>query len=111
MTWTLEKLEQIPEVYRDFMWTLKPVLDSRDPNEILKTEGVSFGRIFGQLSDRYDYEVEQVRQVAQNLRQRGLVAVDRLGIYTPTPEGERLILALGEAGEEVGHRVPPLPEF
>src|SRR5947207_287274 len=30
MTWTRERLEEIPEIYRDFLLTLKPILETRD---------------------------------------------------------------------------------
>jgi hypothetical protein len=38
MSWTAERLEQIPEVCRDFMLVLKPVLDSRAPDVVLHAD-------------------------------------------------------------------------
>jgi hypothetical protein len=111
MTWTVEKLEQIPEVYRDFMRTLKPVIDTRAPEAVMKITGVPFGWIYEKFSDRHDYDMEQVEQVAQALIERGLVRKDKWGFVTPTERGEDLIRALADAGEAVGQRVPPLPEF
>ena len=111
MTWTLEKLETIPEVYRDFMMTLKPVIDTRAPEAVLKITGVPFRMILDALSYRHDYDSGQVREVARNLERRRLVQVDALGFFTPTAEGEELIEALAGAAEAVEQRVPPLPDF
>jgi hypothetical protein len=111
MTWTLEKLETIPEVYRDFMMVLKPVIDSRDPGELLKITGIPFRMFIDALSYEHDYDSEQVWEVAQRLKQQGLVDVDRLGVYTPTNKGEALIQALAANGETTSRRVPPLPQL
>jgi len=111
MTWTPEKLDTIPEVYRDFMMTLKPVLDSRDPRVVLRFTGIPFGQIYNGLTTRHDYEVEQVRELARNLEQAGFVQEDRLGFFTPTEAGEELIKAMA-AEEEAGRaRVPPFPKL
>lgn len=111
MTWTLEKLETIPEVYRDFMMILKPVIDTRAPEAVLKITGVHFRTLYEMLFMGYDYEVTAVRQIAQILRQRGLINEDERGVFTPTDEGARLIVALAREGERVRQRVPPLPEI
>jgi hypothetical protein len=111
MTWTLEKLATIPEVYRDFMTVLKPVIDSRDPKAILKITGIPFSKFANALSFRHDYDAEQVWEVAQQLRQQGLVDGDAHGIYTPTAKGESLIQALEGAEDLAGHRVPTLPQL
>jgi hypothetical protein len=111
MTWTPEQLEQIPEVYRDFMTVLKPVLDSKAPGRVLKINGIHFGMLYEALSSRYDYDMEQVRQLAHNLRRDGWIEEDKLGFFTPTAKGEDLIRAI--SGSENGMRktVPPLPSF
>jgi hypothetical protein len=111
MTWTLEQLDQIPEVYRDFLIVLKPVLDSKAPGIVLRINGIPFGMIYHALSNKHGYDVEQVRQVAQNLRRAGWIDEDQLGFFTPTATGEDLIRALSGTGSAVGQRVPPLPAF
>jgi hypothetical protein len=40
MSWTKAQIEQIPEVYRDFMLALKPVIDSRKCGAVLKITGI-----------------------------------------------------------------------
>ncbi len=111
MTWTLEQLEQIPEVYRDFLIVLKPILDSKAPGVVLRINGIPFGMIYNALSNKHGYDVEQVRQVAQNLRRAGWIDEDKLGFFTPTAQGEDLIRTLSGTGGAVGQRVPPLPVF
>lgn len=109
MTWTLEQLERIPEVYRDFMIVLKPVLDSKTPGRVLRINAIHFNTVYEALSNRYDYDVEQVRQVAHNLRRDGWIEEDNLGFFTPTAKGEDLIRALSGSANGVGKTVPPLP--
>ena len=111
MTWTVERLEQIPEVYRDFMLVLKPVVDSKVPGVVLRINGIHFGTIYETLSSRHGYDMEQVRQLAHNLRAAGWINEDNLGFFTPTATGETVIRALGGAGSAVKLRVPPLPAF
>jgi len=111
MTWTPQQLEEIPEVYRDFMVVLKPVVDSRAPGVLLKITGIPFRMFVNVLSSRHDYDAEQVWQVAQRLKQQGLVDVDRWGFYTPTGKGEALIQALAGSGEAAPRPVPPLPQL
>ncbi len=111
MTWTPEQLEQIPEVYRDFMIVLKPILDSKAPERVLRINGVHFGMVYEALSNKYGYDVEQVREVARNLRRDGWIEEDNLGFFTPTAKGEDLIRALGGSENGVGKAVPPLPAF
>ncbi|MGH7172330.1 MAG: hypothetical protein ACRELF_06860 [Gemmataceae bacterium] len=111
MTWTAEKLEQIPEVYRDFMIVLKPVLDSKAPGRVLRINGIHFGMVYETLSNQHGYDVEQVREVAHNLRRQGWIEEDNLGFFTPTAKGEDLIAALSGAANGQGKTVPPLPTF
>ncbi|HTU93807.1 MAG TPA: hypothetical protein VMF69_27250 [Gemmataceae bacterium] len=111
MTWTPEQLEQIPEVYRDFMVVLKPVLDSKAPGRVLRINGIPFGMVYEALSNRYDYDIEQVRQLAHNLCREGWIEEDNLGFFTPTAKGEDLIRALSGSEDGVRKTVPPLPAF
>jgi hypothetical protein len=111
MTWTVEQLEQIPEVYRDFMIVLKPVLDSKAPGRLLRINGIHFGMVYEALSNKYGYDVEQVREVAHNLRRDGWIEEDNLEFFTPTAKGEDLIRALSGSGNGGGKTVPPLPAF
>jgi hypothetical protein len=111
MTWTSDQLKQIPEVYRDFMIVLKPILDSKAPGRILQITGIPFGMIYQALSNKHGYDSQQVRQLAHNLRVRGWIAEDDLGFFTPTAEGEDLIRALSGSENEVRKTVPPLPSF
>ena len=111
MMWTPEQLEQIPEVYRDFMTVLKPVLDSKAPGRVLRINGIHFGMVYEALSNKYGYEIEQVRELAHNLRRDGWIEVDDLEFFTPTARGEELIRALSGSENGVGKSVPPLPTF
>ncbi len=111
MTWTPEKLQQIPEIYRDFMLTLKPVIDSRDHHVVLKINGIPFGMIFDFITSKHPLNVEQIHQLAHNLEVQDYIHRDELGFYTPTPKGEDLILALNGVDSEVASQVPPLPQF
>jgi hypothetical protein len=111
MNWTQEMLDRVPEVYRDFMLTLKPIVDSRQPNVVLRINGIHIGQVYGALSAEHDYKFDQVRELARNLRREGWIEEDSLGFFTPTAKGEQFILALTETAETNGHRVPPLPSF
>lgn len=106
-----DKLEEIPEVYRDFLTVLKPVLDSKAPGVILRITAIPFGMIYNALSNKYAYDIEQVRRLAQNLRAQGFIEEDSLGFFTPTAKGEDLIQALNGMGGAVEKRVPPLPSI
>jgi hypothetical protein len=112
MVWTHERILTIPEEYRDFMLTLKPILDSRRPGVILRTTAIPFGKIVGLLKSKYDYSSDEIRILADTLRQRGLVDEDTLGFFQPTGEGEAFITALIEQEQdEAASRVPPFPTF
>jgi hypothetical protein len=111
MVWTKDKLAQLPEPYRDFLRILKPVIDSRKPETILRITGIPFGMLYGRLADKYDYSPQQVRELADNLLRAGYVQEDKLGFFTPTVEGEQLVLALVGAGDLGNGGVPPLPIF
>ena len=110
MTWTPERLGQIPEVYRDFMTVLRPILETRDPRAVLKIEGIPFGTIYSALTTRYDYDADQVRELADNLKRGGYIEEDQFGFFTPTSKGEDLIRAV-TGGEVLTQQVPPLPAF
>lgn len=111
MTWTPEQIEQIPDVYRDFLLALKPVVDSRQPEAVLKVTGIPYGRIFEYMRTRYGLEAHEIREVSDTLRKRDLVDEDKLGFLIPTGPGEQLIDALAEEREEAPSRVPPFPDF
>jgi hypothetical protein len=111
MTWTKEKLTQFPEPYRDFMLMLKPVVDSRKPGTVLRITGIPFGRIYGALLEEYDYNPEQVQELADNLREARYIDMDALGFVVPTPQGEELIRAFAGVMDTRNGSVPPLPSF
>lgn len=111
MNWTLDKLQSVPEVYRDFMLILKPIIDSRKPDVILRIGGIPFGKFYDALATRYGYTAQQVEAVAENLRRQGLVEKDDLGFFKPTGAGEVLILALSDTAEALDSPVPPFPTF
>jgi hypothetical protein len=107
MTWTREQLEQIPEVYRHFMLALKPVIDSRD--KVLQITAVPFGDVWEVLSWRHEYGREQIRQIADRLKEKGWVEETPWHSFFPTPVGEELIHAFSSTPELVQY-VPPLPD-
>jgi hypothetical protein len=111
MTWTQEMLDRVPAVYRDFMLTLKPVVDSRQPDVVLRINGIHIGQVYGALSAEHDYNLEQVRELARNLCREGWIEGDDLGFFTPAAKGEQFILAVTETAKANGHGVPPLPNF
>jgi len=108
MTWTKSKLARIPEVYRDFMQTLGPIIDSRD--RVIKTSAVHLGSIFTALSRVYPYSPEDVREIATRLEQRGLILIDEMGFVRLTDDGESLVDAV-RGRQTVAHAIPDLPEF
>lgn len=109
MPWTREQIEQIPEVYRDFMVTLWPIIRSRQ--DVLRINGIPLGRVLTALSTRYDYNPEQIRKIADNLEAGGWVAEDKFGFFTPTAKGETLIKQLMNDQEVSAVEVPPLPKL
>lgn len=111
MAWTTDKLQQIPEVYRDFMLVLKPVIDSRKPGTLLRITGIPFGMVFSALTTKYPYDSGQVREVADNLRRQGYIEADGLGFFTPTGKGEELIEAMAGTGGGTDAQIPPLPNL
>ncbi len=84
MALSREQLEQVPEVYRDFMLVLKPVVDSKAPGVVLRINGIPFGMVYEALSTKYGYNTEQVRELAHNLRAGGWIEEDQLGFFTPS---------------------------
>jgi hypothetical protein len=111
MVWTNEKIQQLPEIYRDFMFILKPVIDSKRPGAVLRITGIPFGRIVGALTSKYDYDAAQVRQLADNLRQADYIMEDTLGFFQPTGKGETLIVAMANPDDANDQQVPPLPSL
>lgn len=112
MVWTHDKILQIPEEYCDFMLTLKPVMDSRKPGTILRITGIPFGRIVGLLTSKYEYTADDIRVMADTLRNRGLLIEDSLGFFQPTGEGEAFIRAvIQDEQDDANYRVPPFPVF
>jgi hypothetical protein len=109
MAWTAEKVRQVPEIYRDFMTTLNPVVESRRGERVLKFYGFTLATIGELLLQKHDVDTDQVQELVENLQEKNLVAVDEHGFVAPTSEGEAFILALNEAME--GETVPPFPDF
>jgi hypothetical protein len=109
MTWTREQLEEIPEIYRDFMLTLKPILDTRD--RVLKIHAVNLGETIGRLRMEYDYDSEQLLEVAQTLEREGFLTSDVRRFMVPTEKGERLIRALSACRQPLRDLIPPLPKL
>jgi hypothetical protein len=109
MTWTREQLEEIPEIYRDFMLTLKPILDTRD--KVLKINAVHIGETVGRLGMWYQYDDDQYREVLKELEREGLLTIDRHGFMVPTQKGEQLIRALSACEPPLRDLVPPLPKL
>ena len=111
MGWTHEQLVQIPEVYRDFMRTLWPITESRDPDAILKTTAMPVGRIYTQLREIYDYSQQQMRKITDNLKEGGWINEDSMGFITPTTKGEQLLKQIKDWHEPMMEQVPPLPKL
>src|ERR1700704_1690883 len=105
MSWTPEQIEQIPEVYRDFMLVLKPIPDSGQ--HVLRSNGIPLSKVFNALRLKYQYEPEQVRTLADNLKKAGFIEEDDLGFFKPTGRGEALIGAI--VGVQMS--VPALPDL
>ena len=57
------QVEQIPEIYRDFMLILKSIPDTR--HSVLQINGLQLGEIFTYLRRRHHYEPSQVRERLQ----------------------------------------------
>jgi hypothetical protein len=109
MQWTPEKVAQVPEVYQDFMWTLKPILDSRSRPFLIR--GIPMRTIFHSLRGKYGIDPMQLHQLAQVLEKQGLVKEDRFGSFNPTAEGESFIQQLAAGQEVVPFGPPPFPRF
>jgi hypothetical protein len=109
MSWTKDKVNLIPEVYRDFLLALRPILDSQ--HEIVKINGVPLGQVFNALATKYDYDPRQIDALLQNLRARDLVDQDRLGFVLLRPRGEQLLRFLLTERSPEPVQVPQLPDF
>jgi hypothetical protein len=111
MTWTKEKVAEIPDVYRFFMRMLGPILTARETGSVMKMSAIHFNSLYNKLADEYDYSIADARQIADNLQAENLITMDKLGFCAPTAKGEQLIRALnGNAGPQ-HERVPPLPHL
>src|SRR5437879_416849 len=106
---TREQIDRLPNVYRDFMRVLRPVVTTRNSDSVLRITGIPFGMIYEAISTDYGYNLDQVRELAANLRRRGLVQEDKFGFFVPTGIGEELIRTLNE--EDSTNIVPPLPDL
>ena len=104
------QVEQIPEVYRDFLLALSPVVESRREGSVVRIGGVPFSRVFDAVSDLHDYDLPQVRELAHNLKAKGYINEDRFGFLSPTALGEDVIRVLAPSVEEPVS-VPPLPDL
>lgn len=109
MLFTKAQLDRVPDIYRDFMLTLSPIIRSRD--EVLRINGIPLGRIFTALVTKYQYTPEQIRKIADNLVGEGWVAEDKLGFFSPTAKGEDILRAILDAQEPEPVDVPPLPKL
>jgi hypothetical protein len=109
MNITSEQVEQIPEIYRDFMLILKSIPDSRQ--SVVPINGLLLGNIFTSLRPRHHYEPSQIRAIADNLKKAGFVEEDGNGFFKPTSRGETLIEAISETLEPVSETVPDFPNL
>src|SRR5262245_17190218 len=107
MTWTKSQLEQVPEVYRDFMTQLIPIIDSRQSP--LRINGIPLARILDNLSTRYPYSSEGLRKVAHALQAQDLIRLDELGFVQPSAKGEDFINSLRGEPSLIEEEIPPLP--
>lgn len=102
-TWSLEQLDQIPDVYRDFLVSLRPILDSEGMP--MRIDGIPRGRVHSlmrMLGHPYEFD-----EIADVLKEAGLVKEDRLGFFSPTDKGRRLIRQM--IGDTKPTPAPPLP--
>jgi hypothetical protein len=109
MTLTADQVERIPEVYRDFMLTLKRIVDTR--SKVLRIDGLQLGEILDYVDPTYRLGLAQVREVAENLKYDGWVEEDESGFFAPTPRGEELIAAIAARRGAIALRIPPLPKL
>ena len=107
MAWTRNMIATVPTVYRDFMRALKPIIDRRDPEIVLKINGFQLSSIWEVISRRNDLDWDQVQKVASTLRREGLIEQDRYGFIKPTASGEEFIQFVAEQNGEV----PDWPAF
>jgi hypothetical protein len=111
MTWSSDQIHQIPEVYVDFLLALRAVIETRRGKRVLKVTAIPYGRIFEYLRTKHGLEPHEIREIADTLRERGFVEMDRLGFVTPTETGEELIDVLADEEQAAPSRVPPFPNF
>jgi hypothetical protein len=79
---------------RDFMMVLKPVMATREAKAALRFYAIPFGMIYEKISTHHGCNMEQVRQIGENLRSKNYLTVDKHGFYVPTRKGEELIKAI-----------------
>ncbi len=90
------------------MLALRPVRDSR--HSAVRVSGIPLSRIFNALGPTYEYTPEQIRGLAEKLKQAGLIQeIDKFGFVAPTGKGEELIGALLGLPEEDTATIPDLP--
>jgi hypothetical protein len=110
MSITKEQVERIPDVYRDFLLALAPVVESQRKGSVVKIGGVPFSHVFAAVSKLHDYDLPQVRELAHNLEEKGYIRQDRFGFLSPTSLGEEVIRVLIPSIDEPVV-VPPLPDL
>ena len=110
MTWTAEKVRQIPQMYCDALLALKPIIDTR--NAIVRIRAVPLRQIFNAVAFKHNLTLSQVKNLARNLAKEQLIrAEDDPDFYVLTEEGEDLVRAIaGEPVPEV-EEIPPFPKL
>jgi hypothetical protein len=110
MALTKAQVEKLPDVYRDFLLSLAPVLESKREGAIMKIGGVPFSRVFEAVARLHGYDLPQVRELAHNLKSKGYIEEDKFGFLSPTELGEDVIRALVPSVSQPVI-VPPLPDL
>ncbi|HEY2415309.1 MAG TPA: hypothetical protein VGI40_23905 [Pirellulaceae bacterium] len=110
MALTKSQVEKLPDVYRDFMLTLAPVLRSKQEGAVMQIKAVPFSFVCEAVGKLHDYHLAQVRELRQNLKAKGYITEDKFGFLSPTDLGEEVIRLLDESVDEPVV-VPPLPDL
>jgi hypothetical protein len=110
MSLTKMQVERLPEVYRDFMLALAPVVESKREGSVMKIGGVPFNRVFEAVNRSHAYDLPQVRELAHNLKAKDYIQEDKFGFLSPTALGEDVIRVLIPSISEPVV-VPPLPDL
>jgi len=106
---TPDQIQQIPDVYRDYLRVMKVVPDSR--SQVLQIGGIPAHQVYNALGQKYAYSPEQVRALTQNLKSANLIEEDNLGFLKPTAKGENLIEDIFGTTKPQMTPVPSLPDF